>query len=106
MVFVLNIVRMINISNIPCRSEPARDEQLDIAGIQAPRVTVDHHRRNAARSKLAPTLVFYFQLLRGPRPDTKWLTSLNPGVDACPGVTSESMNASSSVVIFTVCALV
>ena len=37
----------------------------------------------------------------GVRPDTKWPTSLNPGVDECPGVTSESMNASSSAVIFT-----
>jgi hypothetical protein len=46
-VFVLNIVRMINIYNIPCRSEPARDERPDTAGRQAPRVIVDHHREQA-----------------------------------------------------------
>lgn len=64
-------------------------------------------------SEMAPSLasqllrrVRFYQLVCGVRPDTKWLISLNPGVDACPGVTSESMNASSSAVIFTACALV
>ena len=38
---------------------------------------------------------------RARRPVTKCATSLNPGVEACPGVTSESMKASSSAVIFT-----
>ena len=36
---------------------------------------------------------------RAIRPETKWLTSLNPGVDECPGVTNVSMKASSSAVI-------
>ena len=38
-----------------CRSEPARDERQGNAGIQEARVIVDDHRRNAARSRLAPT---------------------------------------------------
>jgi hypothetical protein len=38
-----------------CRSEPARDERPGNAGIQTARVIVDDHRRNAARSRLAPT---------------------------------------------------
>lgn len=38
---------------------------------------------------------------RAMRPETKWPTSLNPGVDECPGVTSESMKASSSAESFT-----
>ncbi len=38
-----------------CGSEPARDERPDNAGIQTARVIVDVHRRNAARSWLAPT---------------------------------------------------
>ena len=38
-----------------CRSEPARDDRLGNAGIQEARAIVDDHRRNAARSWLAPT---------------------------------------------------
>ena len=38
-----------------CGSELAREERPDDEGIQAVRVIVDVHRRNAARSKLAPT---------------------------------------------------
>ena len=38
-----------------CRSELARDELKNDVGFQANRVIVDDHRRNAARSELAPT---------------------------------------------------
>jgi hypothetical protein len=38
-----------------CRSEPARDGLKSAAFSQDTRVIVDDHRRNAARSKLAPT---------------------------------------------------
>src|SRR5690606_34567893 len=38
-----------------CRSEPAREKYPDNAFIQTGRVIVDVHRRNAARSMLAPT---------------------------------------------------
>ncbi|MOA45300.1 hypothetical protein D3C78_1676850 [compost metagenome] len=38
-----------------CRSEPAREEPESATGCQTCRVIVYAHRRNAARSKLAPT---------------------------------------------------
>ncbi len=41
--------------SIPCRSELAREKRPGNAFIQTARVIVDVHRRNAARSKLAPT---------------------------------------------------
>ncbi len=39
----------------PCRSELAREGLKDAALIQTAHVIVEVHRRNAARSKLAPT---------------------------------------------------
>ena len=39
----------------PCRSEHAREKPESTTGCQASRVIVDLHRRNAARSMLAPT---------------------------------------------------
>jgi hypothetical protein len=39
----------------PCRSEHAREKRQNNTGIQIALVIVDDHRRNAARSMLAPT---------------------------------------------------
>ena len=99
MVFVLNIGRMIDISNIPnlfqllglCRSCRVK-RGCDLLTFK---------RQDQKIAACGSSYRGY-----GLRPDTKWLTSLNPGVDACPGVTSESIKASSSAVIFTACALV
>ena len=43
----------------PCRSELAREGRESTAYIQAAPVIVNVHRRNAARSKLAPTKGFW-----------------------------------------------
>jgi hypothetical protein len=42
------------LSAIPCRSEHAREKPESTAGCQVSSVIVDDHRRNAARSMLAP----------------------------------------------------
>ncbi len=96
MVFQANIDRSIN-------QDPVGAGLLAKAVGQTTLMWLTLRLREQARSHIG---FLFLQVLRGVRPDTKWLTSLNPGVDACPGVTSESMNASSSAVIFTACALV
>ncbi len=79
-----------------CRSEPAREKRLNNTIIQAARVIVDVHRRNVARSKLAPTgkrvqlrsgrpvgrLALAFDLLAPSRGRAQVLRSGQPGMDA------------------------
>ena len=126
-VFVLNIGRAINISHTTSEA-PHRDplpegegtESGCLAIVRDVKDRVDHgFTTQVPRQSVVSISANRFPLPEGEgsrgrgsqakcglRPDTKWLTSLNPGVEACPGVTSESINASSSAVIFTACALV
>ena len=60
-----------------------------------------HHRKQLSTKSPACYKALFPAYKRAIRPDTKCPTSLNPGVDECPGVTSESMKASSSAEIFT-----
>lgn len=99
---MLNIGQVIDISNITVNVRP-----LSRTGSLSHLLCVEHKtcvpQKSPCGSELARDK---FHVVRGLRPDTKWLTSLNPGVEECPGTTSESMNASSSAVILTAWAFV
>ncbi len=66
MVFVLNIVRMINIYNIPVGASLLAKNPRALRGVWFNALSF-----TTIASRLAPTVVLYVQLVRGLRPDTK-----------------------------------